>query len=142
MDSETAAITIMAKMALSDGRVSAEERESLRDILHADDRVDAAIERARQTGLRELVDALDRYADRFFVAVRALSMAAADARFDVKEEEFFVRLVEALDIVPGDMSLLLRRTQGDEGDPEADDDVGARLRELWRQSSFFVAETA
>ena len=132
----------MAKMALSDGRVSAEERESLRDILHADDRVDAAIERARQTGLRELVDALDRYADRFFVAVRALSMAAADARFDVKEEEFFVRLVEALDIVPGDMSLLLRRTQGDEGDPEADDDVGARLRELWRQSSFFVAETA
>lgn len=96
----------MAKMALVDGEVSSEERAMLAPLLGDGESLEGLLEEARDLKLSDLVAKLDRYADRFFVALRAASMAAVDEHLDAREEALYAELVEALGILPADRAII------------------------------------
>lgn len=134
MDEKTAALSIMAKMALCDGNVDAAERSMLADLVGGDAEVDAVLEIAKTTTLEELVAKVESYADRFFVALRAYFVAHADDDFDVKEQALFARIVEHMKLTDGDLELIrsteaaMRSAEAPAPDP--------RFEELYKQSSF------
>ncbi len=134
MSARKAAVLVMAKMALADGSVAAEEREMLEPLLGEGDTLDSVLEAAGAKKLDELVAPVDAYADRFFIALRARSMAAVDEDFDASEEALYERLIGKLEISAADREVIERHVaQMDSLDPTPPD---ARLEELYKQSSF------
>jgi tellurite resistance protein len=135
MSARSATMTVLAKMALSDGTVTEEERLFLQQLLPGGGSVDELLEEARRTPLAELVDEIDSYADRFFVALRAASVAAIDAEVDVREEALYDELVEELQIEFEDRALIARSVEALRATPPGP--VEPRVEELFRRSSFF-----
>lgn len=124
----------MARMALADGTVSEVERQFLLPLLGPDDDLDALLELARQSSLAQLVEPVERYADRFFIALRAASMAHIDLELDAREEALYERLVTLLEISPEDREVIARSVASLSADePETPE---ARVEELYALSSF------
>ena len=134
MSARRAAVLVMAKMALADGEVADAEREFLSPLLDESDSLEALLKEAEGKKLVDLVSPIDAYADRFFIALRARSMAAIDAEFDAREEALYERLVRALEITADDRQLIERQVDAlDSIEPIPPD---PRLEELFKQSSF------
>jgi tellurite resistance protein len=124
----------MAKMALVDGHVSDEERAMLAPHLDSAESVDALVEEAKRTSLAEILGGIDRYADRFFVALRAASMAAIDEHLDAREEALYAELVATLEITPEDRALIDESVAGlDAIEPPP---MHPRIEQLFLSSSF------
>lgn len=93
------------------------------------------IEQARGVDLETLCQGVDQYEDRFFIAMRAYTMAYADDEFDKAEEEFFNRLIKIFKILPKDLrliretELMMRSAKPKPLDP--------RVEDLYTRSSFF-----
>lgn len=134
MKTKRAAALVMARMALADGQITEEERGFLEPVLPQGESVDEVLAEAKNHTMAELLAQVDNYADRFFIAMRAASMAYVDLEFDAKEEAALERLLGAVNLSDEDMTLL-RETVDDMGkaDPSP---PGARLAELFEQSSF------
>ena len=96
--------------------------------------VDRAIEAAGSRSLEELVSTVPTYEDRFFIALRAYSMAHVDQRFDVEEERLFRRLADILGIPPEDRRLIHRAELAVRAG--ASEPPDPRIEELFRRSSF------
>lgn len=134
MAARKAALLAMAKMALVDGHVSDVERGMLAPLLSTSESVDDLCEEAKTVDLAELVGRLDRYADRFFVALRSASMAHVDAHLDAREAALYEDLVAKLDITPEDKLLIDESVAGLsllEPPP-----LHPRIAQLFQQSSF------
>lgn len=124
----------MAKMALVDGNVSDDERLMLQPLLGPGESIDNLLAEAKSAKLTDLVAKLDRYADRFFVALRAASMAAVDAHLDAREEALYAELVELCGITADDRALIERSVAAlDAPNPPP---LEPRLEQLFQQSSF------
>jgi hypothetical protein len=124
----------MAKMALVDGNVSDVERKMLAPLLTTSESVDELLEEAKTVALPALVAQLDRYADRFFVALRSASMAHVDAHLDTREATMYDELVAKLEILPEDKLLIDESVAGlslVEPPP-----LHPRIAQLFQQSSF------
>jgi uncharacterized tellurite resistance protein B-like protein len=134
MSARKAALLAMAKMALVDGTVSGEERGMLEPLLGPGESVDALIVEAKGKKLSDLVDQLDRYADRFFLALRAAAMARVDHQLDAREEALYAELVELLGIRPDDRALIERSVAA--LDSHEAPPLDPRIEQLYRQSSF------
>lgn len=134
MSARKAALLVMAKMALSDGTVAEEERDFMRPLLEAGDDLDALLDEAKGKTVAQLIEPVDKYADRFFIALRAASMAAIDDHLDAREEALYERLVAALEISDKDRKVIQRTVA-------ALSEIGvqpveSRIEELYHQSSF------
>ena len=134
MDEKTAALSIMAKMALCDGTVDPTERSMIAELVGPEEKVDEVIELAKSTPLDQLVSSVSSYADRFFVALRAYFVAHADDDFDIKEQELFARIVEKMQLEEGDL-VLIRETEAAMRKGEAPAPA-PRFEELYEKSSF------
>ncbi len=140
-DPKRTAALILARMAYCDGIIDPAERELLADLTGFPpygDYMDTLLAEAQDFPLEVLVERLDNYADRFFIALRAYMMAQVDADFDVAEERFFKRLVNWLAITHEDRELIAETHRRIHRDPEPD----PRIRKLYEQSSFYVVERA
>jgi hypothetical protein len=138
MGARRTTLVIMAKMALSDGVVTEDERNYLSSLLHDDETVEALLYDARSGSLRELLDTVDRYADRFFIAFRAAKMARADRALDVREEALYEDIVSSLEITDADQQLIEESVDLlSSALPIA---PAPRLKELFRESSFMSEE--
>lgn len=134
-----AALLAMAKMALVDGHVSDDERAMLAPLLKPGDSVDALIEEASHADLASIVAEVDKYADRFFVALRAASMAMVDEHLDAREEALYKQLAAALAISAEDQSLIdesVANLNALEPPP-----LHPRIELLYRSSSFATDDT-
>lgn len=134
MNARLATLTVLAKMALSDGKVTAEERAFLEELVDETETVDELLERSRNRPLADLLEPLENYADRFFVAMRAANMARLDANLDAREEALYDELVEVLAITVDDRALITRTVESLHADPPSP--VEPRVEELFCQSSF------
>ena len=132
METSEAILLILAKTALCDGHVAASEKDFLEEMsqLLNGKAADEILAKARTTTLTEIVPHLDRYADRFFVALRAHMLAHVDDNFDVREEEFFARLVEQLELSDDDLTVIRQIAD------EQLDQPPERIMSLYRESSF------
>lgn len=134
MGARKAVLLAMTKMALIDGSVSEVEREMLEPLLPSGQSLDELIHEAREQSLAALVGTIDRYADRFFLALRAASMAAVDEHLDAREEALYAELVELLQITPADRALIERAVAALSAvDPPP---LDPRIEQLFQQSSF------
>ncbi len=134
MDARRATVLVMAKMALSDGVIADEEREFLAPMLGADETVDKVLEAAKAKSVQELVQDVDNYADRFFVALRAASMAHIDAHLDAREEALLQELLKVLEITEADQGLIQGHVAALDAVVPAPPDP--RVQALYQQSSF------
>lgn len=134
MGARRAALLALSKMAMADGRVTDEERQLLVSMLGPDESVDALLSEAQSQALSDIVARLDRYADRFFVALRAATIARIDARLDAREAALYSQLVELLAINESDRALIERSVEAlDDVEPAPPD---PRIIELYQVSSF------
>lgn len=134
MGARRATLLVMAKMALSDGQVVQEERDFLEPMLEPGETLEALLSEASKSTLEQLVAPVERYADRFFIALRAYAMSTIDDDLDAREEAAFERLVSALGIKPDDRTLIERSVGASDSDePEA---LDPRLEELYQASTF------
>lgn len=136
MDPRRQGLLVITKMALQDGVVAAEELETLGDMGGGltDGEVAELIREARERPLNSLLEGIERYADRFVIALRAFHMAHSDNSFDLEEELGFELLVERFGISSEDCELIKAVYSGMTGDSPVVD--SARLLELHRDSSF------
>ncbi len=96
--------------------------------------VDELVSEAGTRSLADIVSRLDRYADRFFVALRAATIARIDAQLDAREEALYAQLVELLSISASDRALIERSVEAlDDIEPAPPD---PRIAELFKVSSF------
>ncbi|MEM9188354.1 MAG: hypothetical protein AAGF12_04225 [Myxococcota bacterium] len=134
MGARKATLLVMAKMALSDGVVAEEERSFLEPLLQGDETVDKLLAEAKDKKLEELVGTIENYADRFFIALRAASMASIDADLDAREEALYEKLVAVLEIPQDDQAVIKRSVAAldaiEAPPPEP------RVEQLYRESSF------
>ena len=130
---QRAAVLVMAKMALVDGTFSKTEKVFLAAIAGTTS-LDDLMAEARDASLEQLCRQVERYEDRFFIALRAYSMAHIDQHFDVKEQEAFARLVELLGLTDDDRRLIEVTRAAAES--EKAEEPAPRLRELYEASSF------
>ncbi len=131
-----AALLVLAKMSLSDGALSREERDLLEDLLgeNPETSLDELLLQAKSLSLDELVGQIDSYPDRFFIALRAYAMAHVDAHFDAAESALFEQLTALLKITPDDMALIAATEA--EVEVALEEDHAPRLAELYAASSF------
>lgn len=131
-----AALLVLAKMSLSDGEVTAEERGYLQDLLGEDphQNLEALLAQAQSSPLSELSAAVTHYPDRFFIALRAYAMAHVDAHYDLAEAALFEELVALLQITAEDVALIAATESV--VDEAMDETYPPRLTELFEQSSF------
>lgn len=131
---------LIAKMALRDGVLDPTEQEFLTEMCEVlvDDTVDHIISLAESSGLDVLIPQVEKYEDRFFIAVRAYMMAHADDHYDESERAFFDELVEALEITASDRALI-EGLAADEQRAEAFE-PSPRLLSLYESSSFYREE--
>jgi hypothetical protein len=125
---------VMAKMALADGVVTEEEKGFLQPVIPPGEDLDEVLVEAKSVSLSDLISQVENYADRFFIAMRAASMAHVDLDLDAREEAALERLMSAVDLTEDDLQLL-RETVDDMNNPTASP-PGPRLAELFEQSSF------
>lgn len=102
---KSAAIAVMAHMALIDGEVSPEEQEQL-ELWVSQAELPALLESVRNRPMAELVADVSAYEDKFFIALRAFAMAHEDQHFDDLEEASYLRLITALGIEAEDKKLI------------------------------------
>ena len=86
MSTKRTTALVMAKMALADGVITDEEKGFLQPVLPPGENMDEVLTEAKGLTLKELISRVDNYADRFFIAMRAASMAYVDLEFDAREE--------------------------------------------------------
>ncbi len=127
----------MAKMALADNVIDQSERDMLEQFCSASCSglgIDAALDQARTSKVDELAAHVTRYADRFFVALRAYMMATVDSEVHEAELKLYRHLLESFSI-PRDDQELIRRTALDMHSTEpAEPDP--RIHDLFQKSSF------
>lgn len=93
------------------------------------------VDQARTRDLEDLCQGVDLYEDRFFIALRAYTMAYADLELDQAEEALFDRLIQLFQIQPKDLrliretELMMRSFRPKPLDP--------RVENLYQKSSFF-----
>ncbi len=134
MSTKRTALLVMARMALADGNVGQQERELILPLLDSPDQLEGLLEEAQAAPLPQLLAQVDRYADRFFIAMRAASMAHIDGQFSGGEQFFYADLLDQLQLRPEDVTLIQTSIrQLDELEPVEPD---ARIGELFQQSSF------
>lgn len=134
MNGKRIAALVMAKMALSDGQVTEEERGFLKPVLPEGESVDEVLEEAKSHTLKDLIGRVDNYADRFFIAMRAAAMARVDLDLDAREEAALNRLMSAVNLNADDTALLEQTISDmDSAQPSP---PSPRLAELFEQSSF------
>jgi hypothetical protein len=126
-------VVILAKMALADGSVSEEEEFFLQQQA-GEPEIAGLLEEARGAELVDLVQGIERYPDKFFVAFRAASLALIDDNFDVAEQQLFERLAKLLQLEPADQSLIQETVDKLRVDPDLEPPL--RVQELFAQSSF------
>jgi hypothetical protein len=139
--SRTAALTLMAKMALADGSVKPNERDLLGEMLCAPgvfNDITLLLEDAHQHELAALSRQLKRYEDRFLVALRAYVVAHADGALVAEEHRMYRELVALLDLTGEDVQLIARAEQHlREEQPHSD---SQRIMQIYRSSSFAELE--
>lgn len=141
MDTRVPSLAVLAKMALMDGVVEPAERAFLEEVVstsNVDTTVDQLFDLAATQTLEELIEKVDKYEDRFFIALRAYLVAHSDQHYDVEEEAFFNNLVEVLGINDDDRAHIEQAEKNLqlEEPPEPD----PHILELYYNSSFFIAE--
>ena len=132
-----AALLLMAKMAAVDGAIADEERESLAEMSQAcgvDRAVDATLAAAAEASVEDLCARLDRYEDRFFVALRAYMLARSDTDFSSDERALYRDLVDRLGISELDQALIRRVESAARAITPRP--VPRRVEELYARSSF------
>lgn len=134
MNAQRTTALVMAKMALSDGVIADEERAFLTPMLAEGETVDDLLEEAKGKSVQSLVGDIDNYADRFFIALRAASMAHVDAHLDAREEALLQELVTVLEVTEGDQALIQAHVSALESIEPVPTDP--RLQQLYGQSSF------
>ena len=134
MNGKRIAALVMARMALSDGEVTEEERGFLAPVLPEGESIDEILEEAKSHTLKDLIGRVENYADRFFIAMRAAAMAHVDLEFDAAEEAALGRLVSAVNLSADDTALL-EQTINDMENAQPSP-PSPRLAELFEQSSF------
>ncbi len=137
MNPTHAALRVIAKMALSDGKISPEERELLEELtatLAGENEIDTLIADVATQSLEELTASVEKYEDRFFIALRAYSMAHVDNHFDAEEEKLYERLIDSFEITTQDRQLI-RRCEALSRAPNPQPPEG-RVAELFERSSF------
>jgi hypothetical protein len=137
MDPRRRCLLVLAKMALQDGVVREEERQTLEDMAEGlgSAEIDDIVVEAEVADFEDLLGGIEKYEDRFLIALRAYHMANTDAVFDLVEEASFARLVEVFGITDEDRQLIERVGAGTPADGAAAPEP--RLMELHRGSSFF-----
>lgn len=133
MEVRRAMVLVMTHMALADGKVTSQEAEFLTSMLGPGEDLASLETEARSRSLADLLEPLTVYADRFFVALRAASMAHIDLEFDAREEELYERLVKLLEIEKADCELIQRSVAALDADVPSDPEP--RIFELFAQSS-------
>lgn len=141
MDLRRKGLLVIAKMALQDGVVAPEERQALEDMSFGVtvDELDGVIEEAKSRTLDELLNGIEKYEDRFIIALRAYHMAHSDRSYDIEEELNFELLVDRFLISTDDRALIKRVQGGMSGQTPVVPEP--RLLELHRGSSFFGGES-
>lgn len=121
-------------MAQADGEVAAAERDLLVSIAGDLSSAEAALDAVRGETLDGLALRVERYADRFFIAMRARSCALVDGRLDPSEALAFERLVEGFQLLPDDVAKIEQvaaaAIRGEDCPPDE------RVRALFTASSF------
>lgn len=135
------ALLVLAKLALADGKIDVSEESFLTVMMDESESyhdIDELIRDANSKTLVDMVGKLEKYEDKFFVALRAYLMANVDLHYDATEEEMFNRLIGLLGITDDDRELI-RATEASikEEDPQAPSE---RIQALYKASSFFKAE--
>ena len=134
MDIQKATVLVMAHMALADGGISPEESDFLTPFLEPGVSLEELLKEAQAHSLQELLEPIESYADRFFIALRAASMAHVDSQLDAQEEDLYERLVKLLEISPADQEVIARAVAAFLA--EEAEEPEARVAELFAQSSF------
>ncbi len=92
------------------------------------------VEQAKGAELESLCQSVELYEDKFFITLRAYTMAYADLEFDQAEEELFNNLIQLFKIQPKDLrliretELMMRSSRPKPLDP--------RVEDLYQKSSF------
>ena len=134
MSARKTALLVMAKMALADGHVASQEKDLLRPLLDDPDSLDELFREAETAPLDGLLTQVDRYADRFFIALRAASMAQIDGHLAASEQAFYDSLLEQLKLRAEDVKLI--ETSLEQMDSLEPVEPDPRIGELFEQSSF------
>lgn len=134
MSAKKTALLVMAKMALADGHLAAEEKARLLPMVGDSEALDAIFQEAETAVLEELLAHVDRYADRFFIALQAASMAHVDGRVAVEELAFYESLLGQLQLRAEDVQLI--ETSVNQLDSIEPVEPDPRIGELFEQSSF------
>ena len=135
------ALLVLAKLALADGKIDISEETFLTVMMDESENyhdIEELIREAQSKTLIDMVDKLDKYEDKFFVALRAYLMANVDLHYDATEEAMFNRLVGLLGIHDDDRELI-RATEASLKDEEPQP-PSERIQMLYKASSFFKAE--
>jgi thioredoxin-like negative regulator of GroEL len=133
MNSKHNLVVILAKMALADGTVSEEEEFFLQQ-QSGESEIEGLLQKARETELVDLVQGIDHYPDKFFVAFRAASLALIDDDYDIAEQQLFQRLSKLLGLDDSDQTLIQEIVDKLRIDPDLE--PPQRVQELFAQSSF------
>ena len=137
MDNKKAALLILTRMAISDGKLTDEELNQLHEMIKffaLEISSEELITEAKTSEINALIEYLPKYEDRFFTAMRSYSIAMIDEDFDHQEEILFEELIGKLQITNEDRLLIeeSERAMMNDGDwlPPV------RLLELYNNSSF------
>lgn len=139
LDLRLGAVRVLAKMALSDGVITSEERSLMNEILQelqVDLSAEVLFQEVQGKPIRDLIDKVDKYEDRFFIALRAYAMAHIDFDFDPEERKFFNDLIAVLGIRPEDRALIEATEQQESGGFTSESE--SKLRTHYENSSFAV----
>ncbi|MDF1664723.1 MAG: hypothetical protein P1V97_23390 [Planctomycetota bacterium] len=135
------ALLVLAKLALADGKIDVSEESFLTVMMDESENfhnIDELIREANSKTLAEMIERLEKYEDKFFVALRAYLMANVDLHYDATEEAMFNRLIGLLGITEDDRELI-RATEASIKDEEPQP-PSERIQALYQASSFFKAE--
>lgn len=141
MDPRRRCLLVLAKMALQDGVVGEEERQTLEDMAPGlgSGEIDDLVVEAEVADFEGLIAGIEKYEDRFLIALRAYHMAHSDRSFDLVEEASYERLVEVFGITDEDRQLIERVEGAMQGEAGASAPE-PRLLELHRGSSFWSGD--
>lgn len=127
----------MAWMVQADGNVAAAERALLDTLAGSRSVAERALRAVQGVSLDVLIPEVERYADRFFIAMRARTCALADGRLDPGEIQAFHDLVAAFQLLPQDVAKITEvAAAAARGEDSPPDD---RVRALFAASSFVTS---
>ncbi len=137
MHTTDAALTLMAKMALADGKVDDKERGLLSELLElarSGQSIDELLSLAADHSIADLAASVTAYEDGFFVAFRAYMMATVDGHFDAAEMRLYRSLLQLFKISKDDQELI--ETTNVALTATIPVEPPARVMELYERSSF------